>query len=193
MPPPFRAAPRRELRTQICSLHGGAAPPADTRIPSGDRQPPDMSRCDALRSGAAVWRDLRNHPGRACSECGDGGVGASRDRDIGASAALSNRQALRCEPLRAMSRCWERDRPQRRGLSTRRNRRFSRIAGRREGDLSGDLRSDRAKHAWEPPHAHCSGPRGRTRHRRHGAWAAAKKCGAGQRATGWSFRRKCEG
>ena len=35
-------------------------PPLTLAVPSGDRQPPCMSKCDTLRSGAAVWRDLRN-------------------------------------------------------------------------------------------------------------------------------------
>ena len=35
-------------------------PPLTLAVPGGDRQPPCMSRCVTLRSGAAVWRDLRN-------------------------------------------------------------------------------------------------------------------------------------
>ena len=35
-------------------------PPLALAVPSGDRQPPGMSRSDTLRSRAAVWRDLRN-------------------------------------------------------------------------------------------------------------------------------------
>ena len=44
---------------------------------------------------------------------------------MGASAALSTRQARRCEPLRAVSRCWERDSPQRCGLNTQKSSIFA--------------------------------------------------------------------
>ena len=111
-----------------------------------DAGPTDVMRHSA-QWGGDLARSAERHPGRAArarSECVDGGVGASREGGMGASAALSTRQARRCEPLRAVSRCWERDRPQRRAFSTRRNRRISRVAGRREGDLSGDWRSARA-------------------------------------------------
>ena len=42
------------------SLQGAGGAPLTLAEPSGDRQISGMSRCDTLRSGAAVWRDLRN-------------------------------------------------------------------------------------------------------------------------------------
>ena len=56
------SAPRSTLHHALKSAHFRAVRrlPLTLAVPSGDRQLPDTSRCDTLRSGAAVWRDLRN-------------------------------------------------------------------------------------------------------------------------------------
>ena len=103
MLPPFRAAPRRNYAIKSAHFRAMRRPPLTLAVPSGDRQLSGMSRCDTLRSGAAVWRDLRNATQAAPAL--SAGTAALARRGIAISEQVPRSALVRHDVARLSARC----------------------------------------------------------------------------------------
>ena len=160
-------------------------PPLTLAVPSGDRQPPGMSRSDTLRSGAAIWSDLRNATQAAPAL--SAGTAALARRGIAIWEQVPRSALVRHDVASLSARCRAAGTP------------IVRNAVRSQRAEIVDFRASQVA-AWSFERRLAVGSRlarlgattcalqrrrGRTWHRRHGAWAAAQKCGAGCRRAGY--------